>query len=241
MPAERFERLVARDASPPRGWLRAARRARGRPLPGSTSTSSAGPPRPHARDARGETGAQRPTPSARSDGRTTAPSCSRSSTTKKRSSRRSRSPAARRRAADEAPRRRACATSGSASRAGPREATRANPAGLTARQLEVLVADRRGPDERGDRRPARRVAANRRASCGRRADEARRDVPPRGRSARSRAPARDLRLNHARGGPRGRKPPSVSGLLAVEHQRRTASASVYVAGIAIASLPQPVI
>ena len=66
---------------------------------------------------------------------------------------------------------------------GPREATRANPAGLTARQLEVLVAPRRGAHERGDRRPARRLAADGRAPRRRRADEARarrRDATPRG-------------------------------------------------------------
>ena len=40
---------------------------------------------------------------------------------------------------DPARRAAACASSGCACRAGPRETTRANPAGLTARQLEVLA------------------------------------------------------------------------------------------------------
>ena len=59
---------------------------------------------------------------------------------------------------------------------GPRESTRANPAGLTARQLEVLVAARRRPHERRDRRPPRRLAAHGRAPRRRRAHEARRLV-----------------------------------------------------------------
>ena len=67
---------------------------------------------------------------------------------------------------------------------GPRESTRENPAGLTARQLEVLALAGRGADERGDRRAARRLAADRRAPRCRGADEARR------RDAPGRCPAR---------------------------------------------------
>ena len=62
---------------------------------------------------------------------------------------------------------------------GQREASRANPAGLTTRQLEVLILRRRGPDERGDRRTARRLTANGRAPCRRSAAQARRHDPPR--------------------------------------------------------------
>ena len=70
---------------------------------------------------------------------------------------------------------------------GPREATRANPAGLTARQLEVLALAGRRAHERRDRRSARRLAAHRRAPRRRRADEARRGDAPRRRPARLRA------------------------------------------------------
>ena len=58
---------------------------------------------------------------------------------------------------------------------GPREETRANPAGLTARQLEVLELLGRGAHERGDRRSPGGVAADGRAPRGRGAGEARGD------------------------------------------------------------------
>ena len=77
---------------------------------------------------------------------------------------------------------------------GPRESTRENPAGLTSASARGAHAARRGADERGDRRPAGRVAADGRAPRRRRADQAGRPVPPRRRAARLGAWARGAPL-----------------------------------------------
>ena len=80
-----------------------------------------------------------------------------------------------------------CASSDCASLAARERRSRANPAGLTARQLEVLIAPRRRPDERRDRRATRRLTANGRAPCRRGDAEARRHDAPRRRPACVRA------------------------------------------------------
>ena len=73
---------------------------------------------------------------------------------------------------------------------GPREATRANPAGLTARQLEVLTLLAAGLTNAEIAERARRLPAHGRAPCRCRSGEARRRDAPRRRAACVRARAR---------------------------------------------------
>ncbi len=90
---------------------------------------------------------------------------------------------------------------------GPREETRANPAGLTARQLEVLELLARGPHERRDRRPPGRLPAHRRAPRGGGAGEARGDDAARGRASGRRAPPAAVRVTASGGRRRSRCTP----------------------------------
>ena len=172
------------SAARPRGRFATARRRPGRRVAGIDVEVDPPPRRRRTRRCCGATGGRRPTPSARS-GWTLRPRADAVAARRRGVARRGdRDRARARRRAADAARRRAHARA--------RAARPARAAGGDARQpgrphrppARGARAARRGAHERGDRRPARRLAAHRRAPRRRRADEARRLDPPRRRPAR---------------------------------------------------------
>ena len=193
MPAERFEQLVDdfRPLGGLTGWA-ACRVAAWAAVAGTSSSTRGSRPRRRSMRWCGVTGQPRPTRSATRAGTHDRALMLSLLDDEERARGGARGRArARRRAADEAGR-------GTDARARPERPARAarvdprEPGGPDRAPARGARADRGRAHERGDRRAARRLAADGRAPRRRRADEARRHDP-----ARRRPPRRGARLAHA--------------------------------------------